>query len=103
VEGQPGGAAVPGNGREASRSTIGIAALFLGFASFISLLAPIYVINLSREGQRDVHATVTQHLLPVVPIRTRTLRGLSGVTSTTRWPSGVLYSGVIFHRALAVS
>jgi hypothetical protein len=66
--------------------TIGIAALFLGLASFISLLAPVHVISLWREGKGDVHAKVTQHLLLVIPIRTRTLQGVNGVTSTTRVP-----------------
>jgi hypothetical protein len=75
--------------------TFAIAALFLGFASFISLLAPTHVVTLQREGDAQVHATVTRQLLLSVPIRTTTIL-VTGVSSTTHAPEpGPLEEGKV--------
>jgi len=63
--------------------SIGVAAFFLGFAAIISWLAPVHVLDLRRE-EEGIRADIAQRLLLVVPIQTRTLAGVTGV-STRRY------------------
>jgi hypothetical protein len=65
---------------------IGIAALFFGVASMISILAPVHVLTLERNTQALVNATATRRLLLVIPIGTRTLQGVTSVSHDTYYP-----------------
>jgi hypothetical protein len=64
--------------------SIGVAAFFLGFAAFISWLAPVHVLELRREEEGRIRADIGQRLLVVIPLQTRTLDGVTGV-STRRY------------------
>lgn len=64
--------------------SIAVAGLFLAFATFISLVAPVHVLALQRDGTRSVRADIRQNLWLVIPFRTQTLQDVTGV-STRRY------------------
>ena len=63
--------------------SIAVAALFLAFAAVISLVAPVHVLALHRDGTRSVRADVRQNLWLVIPFRTQTLQVVTGVSTRT--------------------
>jgi len=70
-----------------------VAVFFLGFASVISLLAPIYLLNLRREDGNGVSAEVTQRLLLLIPIRKKTLASVTSARTRSYAPSSYIEPG----------
>jgi hypothetical protein len=63
--------------------SIGVAAVFLGLATLISLLAPVHVLTLRRQPSQQVNANVSQLLLLVIPVRVKTVAGITSVSTRT--------------------
>jgi hypothetical protein len=66
--------------------SIGVAALFLAFASVISFLAPVHVLDVQREDGQGIRADIAQRLLLFIPIHKRAVVGVRGVRTRTSAP-----------------
>src|SRR5262245_3777762 len=62
--------------------SVGVAAVLLGMGALISLLAPVHVLTLRRQGQQ-VGAEVDRLLLIVIPVSERSITGITGVSTRT--------------------
>lgn len=78
------------NHRSARRVTLSglaisfaVAAFFVGFGAFVSVLAPVHVLTLRREVRQEVRADISQLLLLVVPMRRETVARVTGVSVRT--------------------
>jgi hypothetical protein len=87
-EPEPG--AVDTNHRSARRVTLaslavslGVAAFFWGLGALFSVLAPVHVLTLQRQGPQEVSADVSQLMLLVIPVRGKTVAGVTGVSTRT--------------------
>jgi hypothetical protein len=66
--------------------SLGVAAVFLGMGTLISVLAPVHLLTLRRHGPQEVSAEVSQRVLLVIPVRGRTVTGVTGVSTRTYAP-----------------
>src|SRR5262245_24434314 len=65
--------------------SVGVAAVLLGMGALISLLAPVHVLTLRRQGQH-VGADVDRLLLLVIPVSERSITGITAVSTRTYAP-----------------
>jgi hypothetical protein len=63
--------------------SLGIAAIFLGLGTLVSVLAPVHVLTLRRQGPQVVSADISQLVLLVIPVRSKTVAGVTGVSTRT--------------------
>ena len=63
--------------------SLAVAAAFLGLGAIVSLLAPVHVLTLRRQGSQDVSADVSQRVLFVIPVRGKTVAGITSVSTRT--------------------
>src|SRR5262245_6994442 len=57
--------------------------VFLGFGAFVSVLAPVHMLTLRREGRQEVTAEIRQVVVRMIPMRPKPVAGGTGVSPRT--------------------